>query len=49
MIHEAEQVRYLTEMNVIFAEEGVDLAFWFTFAGYRLVHDPDPRRAWSQI
>jgi hypothetical protein len=22
----------------------VDLAFWFTFAGYGLVHDPDPRR-----
>jgi len=22
----------------------VDLAFWFTFAGYPLVHDPDPRR-----
>ena len=25
-------------------EEGVDLAFWCTFAGYGLVHDPDPRR-----
>jgi hypothetical protein len=21
----------------------VDLAFWFTFAGYGLVYDPDPR------
>jgi len=41
---EAEQVRYLEELNAIFAEEGVDLAFWFTFAGYPLVHDPDPRR-----
>src|SRR6516225_4241715 len=41
---EAEQVRYLEEVNAIFADEGVDLAFWFTFAGYPLVHDPDPRR-----
>jgi len=41
---ESEQVRYLEELNAIFAEEGVDLAFWFTFAGYPLVHDPDPRR-----
>src|SRR5215510_8035638 len=41
---EAEQVRYLEEANAIFAEEGVDLAFWFTFAGYPLGHDPDPRR-----
>jgi hypothetical protein len=41
---EWEQVRYLEELNVIFAEEGVDLAFWFTFAGYPLVHAPDPRR-----
>src|SRR5215471_1862340 len=40
---ESEQVRYLAELNAIFAEEGVDLAFWFTFAGYPLVHDPDPR------
>ena len=24
--------------------QGVDLAFWFTFAGYPLVHDPEPRR-----
>jgi len=41
---ESEQVRYLEELNAIFTEEGVDLAFWFTFAGYPLVHDPDPRR-----
>jgi len=41
---ESEQVRYLAELNAIFAEQGVDLAFWFTFAGYPLVHDPDPRR-----
>ena len=41
---ETEQVRYLAELNTIFAEEGVDLTFWFTFAGYPLTHDPDPRR-----
>lgn len=41
---EAEQVRYLEELNAIFAEEGVDLAFWFTFAGYSLIHDTDARR-----
>jgi len=41
---ESEQARYLEELTAIFAEEGVDLAFWFTFAGYPLVGDPDPRR-----
>ncbi len=41
---ESEQVRYLEELTAIFAEEGVDLAFWFTFAGYPLAHDPEPRR-----
>jgi hypothetical protein len=41
---ESEQVRYLEELTAIFAEEGVDLAFWFTFAGYPLVHDPEARR-----
>ena len=41
---EGEQVRYLRELNQVFAAEGVDLAFWFTFAGYGLVHDPQPRR-----
>jgi hypothetical protein len=28
---EAEQVRYMEELSAIFAEEGVDLVFWFTF------------------
>ena len=41
---ESEQVRYLEELTAIFAEEGVDLAFWFTFAGYPLVHDSEPHR-----
>ena len=29
---ESEQVRYMQELNQIFAKEGLDLAFWFTFA-----------------
>src|SRR6516162_3380208 len=41
---ESEQVRYLEELHGIFAAEGVDLAFWFTFAGYGLAHDPGRRR-----
>ncbi len=40
---ETEQVTYLRELTGIFETEGVDLAFWFTFAGYSLVRDPDPR------
>jgi hypothetical protein len=42
--HEAEQVRYARELRAIFEDEGVDLAFWFTFAGYSLPHHADPRR-----
>jgi hypothetical protein len=41
---EAEQARYLRELRAIFEDEGVDLAFWFTFAGYNLPHRADPRR-----
>jgi hypothetical protein len=41
---EGEQVRYLRALRAIFEEEGVDLAFWFTFAGYGLPHHADPRR-----
>jgi hypothetical protein len=41
---ESEQVRYLQELNQVFAEEGVDLAFWFTFAGYHQPTSPDPRQ-----
>lgn len=40
---EAEQVRYLQEVNQIFVEEGLDLAFWFTFAKYHMPASPDPR------
>jgi len=41
---ETEQVRYLRELRAVFEEEGVDLAFWFTFAGYGLAHHAEPRR-----
>lgn len=40
---EEEQARYLREMLAVFDEEGVDTAFWFTFAGYEFPHHPDPR------
>jgi hypothetical protein len=40
---EAEQVAYMRELLEIFEREGVDSAFWFTFAGYGLPHRPgDP-------
>jgi hypothetical protein len=40
---ESEQVTYLRELLEIFEQEGVDSAFWFTFAGYDLPHRPqDP-------
>ena len=41
---EAEQVRYMQELHAIFSAERVDLAFWFTFAGYGLVHRPGQPR-----
>jgi hypothetical protein len=40
---EDEQARYLREMIAVFDEEGVDTAFWFTFAGYTYPHRADPR------
>ncbi|HEX6355378.1 hypothetical protein [Actinophytocola sp.] len=40
---EDEQARYLREMLAVFDEEGVDTAFWFTFAGYEYPHRTDPR------
>jgi hypothetical protein len=42
---EAEQVRYMQELHAIFGAEGVDLAFWFTFAGYGMVNRPGQPRA----
>jgi len=41
---EAEQVRYMQELHTVFGAEGVDLAFWFTFAGYGMVHRPGQPR-----
>jgi hypothetical protein len=40
---ETEQVTYLRELHEIFEAEGVDLAFWFTFAGYHHPTSADPR------
>ncbi|MGW3570328.1 hypothetical protein ACWDSL_41785 [Streptomyces sp. NPDC000941] len=40
---EQEQAAYLAELLHIFDQEGVDSAFWFTFAGYHFPHHPDPR------
>lgn len=40
---ESEQVAYLRELLKAFEEEGLDGAFWFTFAGYRQPHRADPR------
>lgn len=40
---EDEQVCYLGELLPLFEETGMDEAFWFTFAHFGAVHDPDPR------
>jgi hypothetical protein len=40
---EQEQVAYLRELLGVMAEEGVDYAFWYTFARYDLPHRDDPR------
>jgi hypothetical protein len=40
---ESEQVRYMRDLIPLFDEVGADVAFWFTFAGYRLAHRLDPR------
>lgn len=39
---EEGQAAYLRDLLRIFDEEGVDTAFWYTFAGYRYPHHPDP-------
>ena len=42
---ETEPERYFQDLLDLFDREGVDAAFWFTFAGYELPHRPaDPRR-----
>jgi hypothetical protein len=40
---ETEQVRYLEELLAVFTAEGVDAAFWFTFAIYGFPHRGEPR------
>jgi hypothetical protein len=40
---EAEQARYLSELLAIFDEEGIDGAFWHTFAGWIFPHRADPQ------
>ena len=40
---ESEQTRYMTELLDIFEAEGVDSAFWFTFATYQSPYNVDPR------
>ncbi|GGV07898.1 hypothetical protein GCM10010502_73670 [Kitasatospora aureofaciens] len=40
---EDEQARYLRQQVDVFHEEGVDTAFWFTFAGYGYSHHEDQR------
>ena len=38
---EDEQVSYFAELFDLFEELGVDTAFWFTFATFQALHDPD--------
>jgi hypothetical protein len=40
---EAERAEYLTDLLGVLDDEGVDSAFWFTFAGYRFPHAEEPR------
>lgn len=40
---EHEQAAYLREVLGILDDEGVDAAFWYTFARYDLPHRDDPR------
>ncbi|GAA3419458.1 hypothetical protein [Streptosporangium vulgare] len=40
---ETEQVTYLRDSLDVFTAEGVDTAFWCTFASYNLPHRDDPR------
>jgi hypothetical protein len=40
---ELEQVTYMNELFAILMRLPLEAAFWFTFAGYRLIHREDPR------
>ena len=41
---EGEQVRYFEELTQVFRAEGVDLAFWYTFAAYYAPRNADDPR-----
>jgi hypothetical protein len=41
---EGEQVRYFEELTQVFRTDGVDLAFWFTFAAYIAPRNADDPR-----
>ena len=42
---EQEQSRYFSELLTVFEAEGLDAAFWFTYASWHLTrHDTDPTR-----
>ncbi|WP_269855496.1 hypothetical protein [Streptomyces sp. RPT161] len=42
---EREQSRYFSELLAVFEEEGLDAAFWFTYASWHLIHhSSDPAR-----
>ncbi len=41
---ESEQARYFRELMDVYDAEGVDAAFWFSFAGFALPHRDDPAR-----
>lgn len=41
---EEGQATYFRELIAIFDAEGVDTAFWFTFANYKFPHRPGPRQ-----
>jgi hypothetical protein len=41
---EGEQVPYFRELMEVFDAEGVDSAFWFSFASFALPHRDDPAR-----
>jgi len=40
---EEEQATYFREVFSVYDSEGVDTAFWFTFASYLYPHHPDPQ------
>jgi hypothetical protein len=46
---EAEQATYLRELLEVFASEGIDAAFVYTFARYDLPHRDDPRMDFDRV